>query len=658
MKLHCKVVSGYQAGLDRELDRDTVLISRDEKADLQLHPTKDLQVGSQQHVKVVRDGDGFVVHCQHDNGLTVITGGKTTQLGQGEQIRFTHDADLVLGKDGPRIRCIAIASDIPATVTQLAPGAREQMPVSEVSSATVHKAEQSSHRILTVGLVAFVLVAAVAVGSFFAFRSAGKKADDTISALEDEIDDQAEDHERDLRRLNRAMDENLDEMTAMQTTIREIDAEVRSDFTTVLREHTKSVASVGLIDSDGLFTPGGTGWVVEEKTLATNAHVVEGLRDMYNALGGANANLRAVARFSGESARDVEIDLENAKSHPGYAYFFEFLASHMVDPQTGSLARYTPGGQVGFFQVGNAYDVGLLPTFEVAGPPLPLAKEDDLRALGQGTEIAYIGYPAEGLIGARINTPADMHIGRLSSMTNFASEADRFETALILTHSLPTVGGSSGSPIFSKDGKVIGLISHGSIMQLNDQAGNRTRIGLGFNYGQRVTMLRDLLAGAEVKEARRLREEEVRRQFAGLDLVNDEDRAKVRCLYAARNLLQYLQDGDMLPGSTSLNIAQRESGTDTLRHNEEMITFPLELKPGDYIAAVATGGLLDIGLLITRGDNIEARANDYLELSAEAAYFRVPGAAGGAAVQYDLAVVQMQQGTIDHAFAINIFPVE
>ena len=195
MKLHCKDVSGYQAGLDKELDRDTILISRDESADLQLHPTKDLQVGSQQHVKIVRDNASYIVHCQHDNGVTVITGGKTIELRQGEQIRFEHDADLVLGEDGPRIRCIVIDTEIPATVEQLATLAREKMPVSEVTTATVQKAEQSSGRILLVAITALVLIGGVGIGSYFAFRSADKKSDETIEALNDEIEDQAEEHE-------------------------------------------------------------------------------------------------------------------------------------------------------------------------------------------------------------------------------------------------------------------------------------------------------------------------------------------------------------------------------------------------------------------------------------------------------------------------------
>ncbi|MFI4860431.1 MAG: trypsin-like peptidase domain-containing protein [Phycisphaerales bacterium JB063] len=658
MKLHCKVVSGYQAGLDRELDRDTVRISRDEKADIQLHPTKDLQVGSQQHVELVRDGDGYIVRCLHANGVTVITGGKTVKLAQSDQTRFTQDADLVIGKDGPRIRCITIDSEIPATVTQLTAGAREQMPVSEVTSGTVQKAEQSSHRILIVGGVALFLVLAVGLGSYFAFRSAGKKADDTISALEDEIDEQAEEHERDLEKLNRAMDASIAEMTTMRESIEEIDAEVRRDFASVLRGYTHSVASVGIMDTNGLFSPQGTAWIVGTTQLATNAHVAEGLRDTFDQYGGADQGIKIVARFAGAEAREIEIEPDTMKIHPGYAYFEEVVSSHYVDQLTGSIARLSPGGNLEPFHLGSSYDVAVLTTTTPAGTPLPLAKEDELRGLDQGTEIAYIGFPLEGLAGARINNPPEMHIGRLTSLTNLVYESDTFENSLILNHSLPIVGGSSGSPIFSKDGKVIGLISHGAMAFVNTQSGVGTRIVFGFNYGQRVTMLRDLLAEHPGKDAQRLREEQIQRELDSLNLADATNRALFRSIYAARNTLHTVKENNLVTGSAELNFNDREVNLDVWPSENEVLTLNTELKPGNYIVSAATSARLDIILAVATGDTLAGRSDNTGLHSSEAVFFNVPGEAGGPAVQCEIAIGRAGETETEPDISLIIFPLQ
>lgn len=658
MKLHCKVVSGYQAGLDKELDRDTVLISRDAKADVQLHPTKDLQVGSQRHVELVRDGDGYIVRCQHANGVTLISDGEETQLGHGQQGRFTGEADLVLGKDGPRVRCIAIDAAVPATVTHMATMERARMPVSEVSSGTVQKAEQSSGTMLKVGAVCVAVALLVGVVSFFAFRSAGNQAKQTISELEDEIEDRDSEHEEDFDALHRAMDERIAEMTAMRETIEAVDAEVRNDFVDTLRGYTQSVASVGIKDSEGRFSPQGTAWVVGDQMLATNAHVVEGLRNLYAQLGGEGAGLRAVARFAREDAREVEIDMGAIKSHPGFGEFIATTSAQMVDIWTQTLARNGPGGQPEYFHLGSAYDVGLLPTKTDAGPPLPLAKEDDLRGLDHGTEIAYIGFPLEGLVGARINNPPEMHIGRLTSLTNLVQEADTFENALILNHSLPIVGGSSGSPIFSRDGKVIGLISHGAMAFVNNVSGVRTRIVMGFNYGQRVTMLREMLVEHPGKDAQRLRTESIQRQLDGLNLVGGDERAIHRADFAARNLLQFLKENDQVTGNLSLNYSGQQAGVDLWPQADASRVFSIDLKPGSYIATCATSGMIDIVLVIEKGGNVLGRLDDSANDSTEAGQFVVPGDANDPAVRYDFTIGRFGETDTDHNLILLVIPLE
>ena len=141
--------------------------------------------------------------------------------------------------------------------------------------------------------------------------------------------------------------------------------------------------------------------------------------------------------------RDMEIRLNhsNGKSFR--------IAKVQVHP------RYNPGGP----ETGE-YDVAV---FEIAGRTdcyFDIASRRQLYALMPGTPVASAGFPTEGVDDdLDLEKPeASYASGDIKKITDFAGKDAGPEYNRSITHSVPAVGGSSGSPIFTADGKVIAVL--------------------------------------------------------------------------------------------------------------------------------------------------------------------------------------------------------
>ncbi len=188
----------------------------------------------------------------------------------------------------------------------------------------------------------------------------------------------------------------------------------------------KVVASGFAIGSNGL--------------LATTAHVVEELEK--KGAFSTDGQARAIAILTDAAAKPIPI-LE-AYSHPGY--------------EPGNFDN----------------DVALLQV--VPGPPLiplPLAEQSDLDKLGRGVRIAVFGFPA-------LSTDAARPRARLMEDVLGDVRASRY-----LEIGRGIAAGMSGSPIFTQDGIVIGVVVGGDF----DAPGGT---GSG-NWGLSVAALREML---------------------------------------------------------------------------------------------------------------------------------------------------------------------
>ena len=214
------------------------------------------------------------------------------------------------------------------------------------------------------------------------------------------------------------------------------------DFERVTTSIARSVYLVA-IDSGSHRQIMGTAFVVGEGLLGTNAHVAETLNDS------APTSARRPIVIRGDS--DVVHDVTRVH-----------LSSTWRE---GSIAD----------------DVAILRVAELASDatPLRLADVKTMQSLTRGLAIATFGFPAMGTNPLRPR-------GRLSLDVLGDVRDGRY-----LAVGLRIAPGMSGSPIFLRDGTVIGLVAGGDFTVLPD--GDKRPSGTNVNWGISVTPLQELL---------------------------------------------------------------------------------------------------------------------------------------------------------------------
>ncbi len=377
-------------------------------------------------------------------------------------------AKVTLGHpDGPVLLVeTAEDDDLPAT---------ERYARHDSAGRMAHDASQSSRglRRLVLALAALVLAVAAGIGA--------------VTVTE----------RREMARL-------LDDM------YREPGAQAESRLAARLRDAARSVYLVAAKDDYGI-SPFGTAWVVGDGVLVTSAHVAEVFSQMGD-------GLTMVVR--GRAGGGGDLAVTGLTLHPDYRRFEDAWRSY------GPFAAGAGGESRPITEAGG-YDVALIYVAEAdrakLAPPLMLAPDSDLSALEPGDLVGYVGFPVESaaLGGVNLDDPeAQLQIGRLTALTDFflvkSEPADRH----LLQHSLPVQGGASGSPVVDGRGQVVGVLSGGNLVEIDDQ-GTRVPTGVGVNFAQRADLVRELLAGT-----------------AG-------DRAQARAEYWQRRLKRYQNEVDM-----------------------------------------------------------------------------------------------------------------
>ena len=174
--------------------------------------------------------------------------------------------------------------------------------------------------------------------------------------------------------------------------------------------------------------------------------------------------------------RDMEIRLNhsNGKSFR--------IAKVQVHP------RYNPGGP----ETGE-YDVAV---FEIAGRTdcyFDIASRRQLYALMPGTPVASAGFPTEGVDDDDLDLEkpeASYASGDIKKITDFAGKDAGPEYNRSITHSVPAAGGSSGSPIFTADGKVVAVLWGVLHTGINERG--RLPSALLHNYAVRIDQIYEM----------------------------------------------------------------------------------------------------------------------------------------------------------------------
>ncbi len=260
----------------------------------------------------------------------------------------------------------------------------------------------------------------------------------------------------------------------------------KRSFSEVLPALEKSVYLVAARRGEQLLGSG-TAWVVGDGTLATNAHVVEGMKGYAE----KGYEVVVVANYPPYQQHVIK----QVIAHPHYGEFAKYLKEKPVFDDRGNRLNFVTG-----------YDVGLLYTDDVDGlaPALKLASATDLIDLNSADEVAYIGYPMENMVAGGVNArkpEPQQQVGNITSITDyFLTSTDPLQNQFV-QFSMGAGGGASGSPIFNHNGEVVALLSGGNLTVVNN-----TRIDVGgVNFGQRVDVLKELVNGSvnDISDARK-----------------------------------------------------------------------------------------------------------------------------------------------------------
>jgi len=221
----------------------------------------------------------------------------------------------------------------------------------------------------------------------------------------------------------------------------------------------------------------GTAWSVRKGVLATNAHVGEALLEK-------DEDATLIARSN--TNPPVDLKIVGTTVHPGYTAFQTLTRSHApVDVDTGKPITLAMPFDAALFQIDPA-------DHDKQAPPLELADSKTLAKVVETTELAYIGFPMEASVESGVNVKAPVahqFLGNLTRKTDIFLTGTTEERATFLQYTLVVQGGASGSPVFNREGKVIGLISG------NDHffsEGGRIAI-TGKSFGPRADCIGDLL---------------------------------------------------------------------------------------------------------------------------------------------------------------------
>ncbi|MEP9387290.1 trypsin-like peptidase domain-containing protein [Mesorhizobium sp. KR9-304] len=231
-----------------------------------------------------------------------------------------------------------------------------------------------------------------------------------------------------------------------------------------------------------------TAWPITPTRLVTNAHVaaqIAGRRD-----------LEIIVRSPGAAPRDFTVAAVTI--HAGYEPFSRYLREHKAGTKTAD-------GAFKQVKLPSAYDLAILELApgSDAGPVLELAPPGSAAA---GDQIAFAGYFLRDIEGNenahRFPTPR-VHFGNVSAVTNFfLFPPEDTADGRLIHNTIPLTGGTSGGPVIDQQGRVVGIISSGTVVPLpadseaSDQKVTKVPSAAMVNYAQEAGLVRDLLDGS------------------------------------------------------------------------------------------------------------------------------------------------------------------
>jgi S1-C subfamily serine protease len=217
---------------------------------------------------------------------------------------------------------------------------------------------------------------------------------------------------------------------------------------------------IGLLKSNKIIGVG-TGFAINDSTLITNGHVVNGLKEYLTEWG--DTTLKAIAVQNGRSL---------------FSDGFYYLNAFQVHPLYDTSKTET-------------YDFGAVTVNGKMTKVIQIESQENLLSLSAGIEVASIGFPGELNFMSSQNPVATFKDGTISAVRAFGGTVATPTNSYYIQYNLSLSGGTSGSPVFNRSGKVVAVNNSGiEVLVYSEATGTWERIPQSsLNFGIRADLI-------------------------------------------------------------------------------------------------------------------------------------------------------------------------
>jgi S1-C subfamily serine protease len=431
VKAQVKFLSGARAGEVEAFARTYIGIGRHPLSDVRFDAERDLDVSSR-HASITHVAQGFVLKDLGSTNGTFVNGKRV------EADVLLKDGDVIgFGEKGPAVEFHLVDAGEPAPSEHGAAdlarrssapkqefAAAHSAPAPRRSSTAVRFAQEVAHLRRTTKLLFGALVLAFALFGFLQWKGGRDRARDRaqfqnqLQSLNDALTQSQQEVlrlDRELVAASRAGDDSTlarlrSELDAAEHRYRSIVGAAAVDYRGISQKNQDAVALV-LVEFGPNDVFSGTAFAVDSQgTLVTNKHVLVGEE-------GDRTPQRIAVKFSGSR-------------------------------------QWFPGRMVG---VSSKVDLGVVTVDIKGGVPRVAGIARETHAVQRGDPVAIIGFPLgidlpmEG--GQGVNAVADPSLtaGTVSKVLDSLVQVDGYGAP-----------GSSGSPVFDRDGRVVAVLFGGN----------------------------------------------------------------------------------------------------------------------------------------------------------------------------------------------------